>query len=168
MPTRPVSGLMPARSWASSSAYSASASGRESFIEVVLQNDLRRQRMRQRLVRTPAAIHVAQPLRRFDGAQAFVHEIDRQTVAAFQLAGEAPYARAQFVFAAVHVERQAEHEARGLPLGDIAADGCETRIVAFGIDVAERMRHAELRFAHGDADMAQAEIESEDSAVAGV
>src|SRR5690606_24459791 len=128
MPTRPGAGLMPARSWASSSAYSASASGRELFIEVVLQNDLRRQRMRQRLVRAPAARHVAQPPLGFQRSQTLVDEIHRQVVAAFQLARETTHAQRQLMLAAVHVARQAEHQPGGLPLVDVAADGGKARV----------------------------------------
>ena len=62
------------------------------------------------------------------GRVAFVHLVHRQMEAAVQLSGEAARALGIVVCGTIGVERNADDERIGFPLGDEPADGCAVRV----------------------------------------
>src|SRR5512138_1228590 len=104
-----VFGPMRGRSSPASCSHSASASG--SFVKVLLQDELRGDRVDAGL------LYAAHAPFRFDRAEALVDASDGEAEAAFQLAREALDAPGERMLA-VRGDRQADHQLRRLPFRD--------------------------------------------------
>src|SRR5438045_1543531 len=113
IPTSPVDSVTPARSFRASSSHSASASGRS--IQITLQDDLSGERVHCLLALAPAEAAFAE--RFFGGGRRkpLVGELYREPEARLEPAREAPRTPRHVVLAAVHRERQADHQQLGPP-----------------------------------------------------
>src|ERR1044071_7245124 len=137
-PTMALFGPMRGRSSAASCWQSASASG--SFIEVLLEEKLRRDRIDLAFSGTGAA----QPRTGLRGRMAFVYARPRQLEAALEAAGELLGAARHGVRLARPRHRQAGHQVGRLPLCHQRCDLFKAR------HRAERMGGAQLGLADGD------------------
>src|ERR671936_1021812 len=146
-------GVRCGRSSAASCSQSFSASG--SFIEVLLEQELRGDRV------NTLALEAAQTALRFHRAEALVDASHREVKTAFELAREALDALRQRMLA-IGGDRQADDELRRPPFGDQPGNGLE----AGSGDRGERMRGAELGLAHPYSNTLETEIEGEDGGAA--
>src|ERR1041384_1614272 len=150
-PTMALFGPMRGRSSAVSCAQSASASG--SFIEVLLQEKLRRHRVDLAFrCLAFACRRASQPRLRFGGRVALVHARHRQLEASLQATGGILRLACPGMRLPRDRPRQADHEMARLPLRDEGFDLFEAR------DRAQRMGGAKLGLADGDANALEAEI----------
>src|SRR5690242_19990762 len=159
MPTRPVESETPARSLRASSEQRASASGR--IIEIVLQDDLRRERVRLVFVPARSSAGSAQRFARLGRGEPLVGEIDRQPEAGFELPCEVSRAPGDVVLAAVHREWKADDQALRPPFPKERLDLGHAPLAAFGFEHSQRAGKPGLGVADGDADPTGAEIKSE-------
>src|SRR6266516_3294090 len=126
MPTSPVDSVAPARSFRASSSHSASASGRS--IQITLQDDLSGEGVDRLLA--PALAEAAFAKRFFGGGRGkpLVGEFYRKPEARLQAPREAPRAPRHFVLAAVHRERQSDHQQFGPPFAQERFDPAMHRL----------------------------------------
>src|SRR6267378_7331842 len=128
-------GVRRGRSSAASCSQSFSASG--SFMEILLEQELRGDRVHA------LALHAAQPALGLYRREALVHARHRDTEAAFERARKALDALHERMLA-VGGDRQADHELRRTPLTDQFGNRVESR----SSDRRQRMRRAELGFSY--------------------
>src|SRR5215470_15929002 len=164
IPTIAVSAVATARSLPTRSAQRVSASGHCMAIEPVLEDHLRRHRVRERLVLAAAPTDLPQPSLSLDRRQALVDERDRQAKAALELPREPLRPARERVRRALGAERQPDDEPRGPPLRDELRDRAEARRRAPRVDRRERMGDARPRLADRDANEALAVVEAEHGA----
>src|SRR3954468_19916069 len=147
-PTIALFGPMRARSSAASCSQSASASG--SFIEVLLQDELRRHRVDLAFPRPAcpafACPRASQPGLRFGGGIALVYARDRELEAPLQPARKVLGLPRHRMRLALRRGRQAHHQRSGLPFADERLDLFEAG------HRRQWMRRAQLGLADGNAD----------------
>ena len=107
---------------------------------------------------------LAQPAFGGNRRKALVNERNRQGETAFEPARKPPRKTAQFVFRAVGMHGEPDHEPHGPPFHDKLRDFIESARILFGRDRREGMRDAHRQVADRDADAFFAEIEGEDRA----
>src|SRR6267142_5918634 len=159
MPTMPVEAVTPARSLRTSSEHRASASGR--FIEVALENDLRRERVDFVLVLARAATRFAKRGFGRRRRQALVREVHRQPEARLELPRETARAPRHLVLAPVHREGKPDQQSIGPPLAHKRLDLGHAPRGILRFEHAQRTGETRLGVADRDADPALAEIKSE-------
>src|SRR4051812_13552735 len=142
-PTIALFGPMRGRSSAASCSQSASASG--SFIEVLLQEKLRRHRVDLAFF-CPPYPRASQPGLRFGGGIALVYACHRQLEAPLQPARKVLGLPGHRMRLALRRGRPAHDERSRLPLADERLDLIEAR------HCRQRMRRAQLGLSNGDAD----------------
>src|SRR3954447_17532936 len=142
-PTIALFARMRGRSSAVSCSQSASASG--SFIEVLLQEKLRRHRVDLAFF-CPPYPGASQPGLRFGRGMALVYARHRQLEAALKPAREVLGLPRHRMRLALRGRRQAHDQRSGLPLADEQLDLIEAR------HCRQRMRRAQLGLSDGDAD----------------
>src|SRR5258708_11554849 len=157
MPTRPVESVTPERSLRTSSWQSSSASGR--FIEIALKDDCRSERMRGVLVFASAAARLAQMRFRRHRGQALIGERYWKLEAPLQPPREAPGASRHVVLAAVHSERQADHQFFGPPFAHERLDLRHAPAGACRLEHSQGIGEPRFGVTPPDADPAPAEIE---------
>src|SRR6266705_6360185 len=158
MPTSPVDSVTPARSFRTSSSHSVSASGRS--IQITLQNDLSGEGVDRLLAFALAEAGFAE---RFFGrgrGKPLVSEFYRKPEARFEPTREAPRAPRHVVLAAVHRERQADHQLFGPPFAHKGFDLRHAPAGACRLEHSQRIGEPRFGVTHRDADPARAEIES--------
>jgi len=102
------------------------------------------------------------------GGQALVHELGADAEAALQALREAPGKPADWMFGAVGVRGEPDHQQRRPPLGDQPLDRGKARAILRAADGVQRMRDPGLEIADRDADAPGAEVERENAARPGV
>src|SRR6266581_7318297 len=158
MPTSPVDSVTPARSFRASSSHSASASGR--FIQVTLQDDLSGEGVDRLLALALTETGFAE--RFFGGGRgkSLVGEFYRKPEARLEPTREAPGAPRHVVIAAVHRERQADHQPFGPPFAHKRFDLRHAPAGACRLEPSQGIGESRFGVTHRDADPARAEIES--------
>src|SRR6266545_7034419 len=172
MPTNFASNATAPRILSTSAAKVVSASGSDMdggmrIVEECLQDRLRRDLILRVAARLSAHAGRGERLAGRARGETLVDAGDRQAEAALELAREALGAGGHLVLGAVVGKRPPDHELQRSPFGDERRDRGEARSGRLRANGRQRMRDANHRVAYGDPDLARAEIESEDGAVAG-
>src|SRR5690242_10936183 len=164
-----VPGLTSGLSSAASLGRSCSASG--SFIEILLDQELRGMRVEalaaREARRLAAAVGRPHPALDFGAAVALVDHLDGHAEAPGELAREALGAARGLVGRAILAERAPDDEKSGLPLLHELLDRGEAARRGRRAHPGQRMRAAGFALADRDADALKAEIESEYGAGSG-